>query len=256
MSFATGIELGPPVYSGSFLGDSSPYNAPQTPFFGTGGVFKRFSESAASIDGLVGNNEIRRNGVINTQGAKAVYIQPLMRDDIFTARVTASGVAADSDITATANRMGFEVYGMKSIGDPQTPNEDDDVVLWNIGFIQSMSWVDTTFATPDAGTGIVHPDDGNTYNPYVTGGVADVTVIGVAKTRPHYVAPTMSSANAVLPDATDGTSTEFTGTADASFCIVPLNPFFDHVVLSLCSSNETGPKNNGVSATYRYALIY
>ena len=261
MSFATGIQLGNTVFSGSSFANTLPYNAPQTPFFGTGGVFKRFSETAASVDGTVNSNAdgdilYRRNGVINTQGAKAVYIQPLMRDNIFSSRVTASGVSADSDVTATANRMGFEVYGMKSIGDPQTPNEDDDVVLWNIGFIQSMSWVDTTFAVPDAGTSIVHPDDGNTYNPYVTGGVADVSVITVAKTKPHYVAPTMSSANAVLPDATDGTSTEFTDTADASFCIVPLNPFFDHVVLSLCSSNENGPKFAGVFASYRYALIY
>lgn len=255
MSFATGIQLGPALHSGGALTEIAPFGTPQTPFFGTGGVFKRKSEGVA-VDTLVGNTGYYRNGVINTQGAKGVYIQPLMRSNIFDGRIVAGGVSADSDITAAATRMGFEVYGMKSIGDPQTPSQDDNVVLWNIGFIQSMSWVDSTFAVPAAGTGIIHPDDGQTYNTYVTGGVSDVSVITLDKSRPHYVAPSMSQANTVLPDITDGTSTEFTGEADVSFCIVPLNPFFDHVVLSICSSAESGPKNVGIQASYRFALVY
>lgn len=259
MSFATGIQLGPACFTGTFF-ENAPVNTPQTPFFGTGGAFKRKgndSEVAVDFDVSTPSAKMARNGVINTQGAKAVYIQPLMQDNIFQdGRVTASGVQADSDITATASRMGFEVYGMKTIGDPQTPNEDNFVFLWNIGFIQSMSWVDSTFAVPDAGSSIVHPDDGKTYNTYATAGVSDVTVIDVEKTRPHYVAPAMSGASAVLPDITDGTDTDFTNTADSSFCIVPLNPFFDHLVLSLCTSNNSGPKLNGVNATYRFALIY
>lgn len=252
MSFATGIQLGPALYSGSQF-NAAPFSTPQTPFFGNGGVFKRNSETSPSINATVGTYS--RNGIINSQGAKAVYIQPLMRE-LIESTVTASGVSADSDVTGTATRIGFEVYGMKTIGDPQTPNEDDNVILWNIGFIQSFSWVDSTFAIPASGTDIVHPDDGKIYRPYVTGGVADVSVVTVAKTRPHYVVPTMSSSNTVLPDATDGTDTAYTDTADSSFCIMPLNPSFDHVVLSLCSSNESGPKIQGVFGSYRFALIY
>jgi len=252
MSFATGIQLGPALYSASQF-NPSPFATPQTPFFGNGGVFKKNSETSPSINATVGTYS--RNGIINTQGAKALYIQPLTRE-IIESTVTESRVSADSDITGTATRMGFEVYGMKTIGDPQTPNEDENVILWNIGFIQSFSWVDSTFAIPAGGTGIVHPDDGNVYKPYATGGVADVSVITLPKTRPHYVVPTMSSSNTVLPDATDGTDTAYTDTADSSFCIMPLNPFFDHVVLSLCSSNEDGPKEQGVFGSYRFSLIY
>ena len=267
MAFSTGFKFGPVMRSGGTVTAEAPYNTPQTPFFGDGGVFPMLSGDAASIDGTVrlsGGTETgdRRNGCIKLGGAKAAFIQPLMRSET-TSSIQASLVAADSDVTAVANRVGLEVYAGKYIGDPAAPNREDKMLLWNVGFIQSISWVDTTFALANMGTCFKHPYDStdsegtNDWCTFETAGVADVSVRNSStnKITPHMSVAAMSSSAGAIPDMTDGTSASYTGTADATFCCVPLCPFWDTLVLSPASSNENIKVIN-LFHSYRYNLIY
>jgi hypothetical protein len=256
MSFSTGLKLGPALFTGQSTG-AAPHNTPQTSFFGTSGGFfleNNPDESKQDLQNTQGGS-YKRVGVIPCAGAKSVIIQPMMQTAHTVSTITDSSAAAASDITDAAKRVGFEVYAAKPIGDPAILGNDDRMV-WSIGFIQSISWTKSGFALATSGTEITHPDDSNAYAPYVNGGVADITVTTVGKFIPHVVPATMSSAATAQPDITDGTSTSYTGTADASFCNITLGPFTDCLYLAPCTTNDTAIKRDGLYFSYRFALLY
>ena len=226
-------------------------------FFGTSGGFFLENNHDSSVQDLQNTQggTYKRVGVIPCAGAKSVLIQPMMRTAHTVTTITDSSAGAASDITDTAKRVGFEVYAAKPIGDPALLDNNDRMV-WSIGFIQSISWTKSGFALAASGTEITHPDDNNAYSPHVNGGVADITVTTVGKFIPHITPATMSSAATAQPDITDGTSTSYTGSADTSFCNVTLGPFTDFLYLAPCTTNDTAIKREGLYFSYRFLLQY
>mgnify|MGYP003134940000 FL=1 len=257
MSFSTGLKLGRTLFTGRSVG-VEPYRNPEDPFFHTGGFFLEDDPNDSNPD-LQENFDdtypYARVGVIPCAGAKSVLIQPLMRVDRTTAVINDDDTAVASDITDNDKRVGFDVYAAKPIGDPAL-SDNNDRMVWPLGFIQTVSWTKGGFSLAAFGTEITHPEDGHVYAPMANGGVADVSQTPVAKTIAHIMPATMSSATTAQPDITDGFSTDYTGTADTTFCNVVLGPFADCLYLSPSLTDDNLVKRNGLVFSYRFAILY
>ena len=268
MSFSTGLKLGRALFTGRSVG-VEPYRNPEDPWFHTGGFFLEDDPNTSNPDLQENFDDTYPNyarvGVIPCAGARSVLIQPLMRVDRTTAAINDDDTAAASDITDNDKRVGFDVYVAKPIGDPALLDNNDRMV-WPIGFIQSVSWTKGPFAISASGTEITHPEDNEVYAPYANGGVPNITDTPVAKTIAHIMPATMSSSSVAQPDLTDGRVTDsatqdiegisnFT-TAGVSFCNVVLGPFADCLYLCPSVTDDNIIKRNGLYFSYRFAILY